>query len=308
MPGKMNSTSGKMSLTAVLAAFSSANLAAAGPHRVALHAQGLGDARAELVGLDQHAGQAAEVGHAGARAQFVQHFAARPAHLQLEVGQRELLGDDRDRSSSFPRRPCAWPGRGPGRPRRRRPSGPGRRAGRGRSPACGCWPMKPDDQVGQVEADAGHADGVRSATFCVDAAHRAGSCRRRATSPTSRPANFSPRKMLPAASLRKPALASLALSLLDVPLRSWAAAAWPRRAWPFRAPWSSRRLFRGARRLRGRGACAGSSARRAVPRRAACRRRSDPAPTRPARRTRRTRPSGIRLSKIDQSWRRKHHG
>ena len=77
MPGKMNSTSGKMSLTAVLAAFSSANLPAAGPHRVALHAQGLGDAGAELVGLDQHGGQAPEVGHAGPHPQFVQGLGPR---------------------------------------------------------------------------------------------------------------------------------------------------------------------------------------------------------------------------------------
>ena len=76
MPGKMNITSGKISLTAVLAAFSSASCRRRSAHRIALHAQGLGDAGAELVGLDQHRRQAPQVVDAGPRAQFVQHFGA----------------------------------------------------------------------------------------------------------------------------------------------------------------------------------------------------------------------------------------
>ena len=73
MPGKMKITSGKISLTAVLAAFSSASWRRRSAHRVALHAQGLGDAGAELVGLNQDRGQAAEIVDAGAAPQLVQH-------------------------------------------------------------------------------------------------------------------------------------------------------------------------------------------------------------------------------------------
>ena len=94
MPGKMNSTSGKMSLHGGLGGLFFGQLTAADAHRVALRAECLGDAGAEPVGLDQHGRQGAQVGHAGPRAQFVEHFGAGAAHLQLEIGQGELLGQD----------------------------------------------------------------------------------------------------------------------------------------------------------------------------------------------------------------------
>ena len=91
--GKMNSTSGKISCTAVLAAFSSASCR----RRVRIESDWTRRAwamlRAEAVGLDQDRRQAAHVVDAGADAQVVQHFAPRPAHLQLEVGQRQFLAD-----------------------------------------------------------------------------------------------------------------------------------------------------------------------------------------------------------------------
>ena len=153
MPGKMNSTSGKISCTAVLAAFSSANLPAAGPHRVRLHAQGLGDARAEPVGLDQDGRQAADVVDAGADAQVVQHLAPRPAHLQLEVGQREFLAQHLGVLLHLVGHLAAWPRRGPGRSPRTPPSGPARRAASGRSPAAASTRNVPEHDVRQVEAD-----------------------------------------------------------------------------------------------------------------------------------------------------------
>ena len=63
-----------------------------GAQRVALRSQRLRHAGAEFVGLDEHGRQRAEIGNAGARAEFVQHFDARPAHLQLEIADREFFG------------------------------------------------------------------------------------------------------------------------------------------------------------------------------------------------------------------------
>ena len=59
-----------------------------------MHAQGLGNARAKTVRLDQDGRQTADIVHAGAHTQVVQHLTPRPAHLQLEIGQRQLLRDD----------------------------------------------------------------------------------------------------------------------------------------------------------------------------------------------------------------------
>ena len=74
MPGKMNSTSGKISFTAVFAAFSSANCRRPGTHRVALYSQGLSHTRAEFIGLNQNGCQAAHVVHAGPLSEILQHF------------------------------------------------------------------------------------------------------------------------------------------------------------------------------------------------------------------------------------------
>ena len=77
MPGKMKITSGKISLTAVFAAFFFGNLAAAGAHRIALDTESLRNARPELVGLDQDRGQCPQVIDPGTHAELVEHFVAR---------------------------------------------------------------------------------------------------------------------------------------------------------------------------------------------------------------------------------------
>src|SRR5262245_34901012 len=63
------------------------------PHRVGLHTQGLGDTRTEAVRLDQDGRQRADIIDAGADAEVVENFATGPAHLQLEVRQRQLFAN-----------------------------------------------------------------------------------------------------------------------------------------------------------------------------------------------------------------------
>ena len=111
-------------------------LPAAGAHRIALHAQRLGDARAELVGLNQNRRQAAQIVDAGARC---------PARATLRcAGGPSAIGNCTARiprppcgsSSSSPRSPCASPGRAPTRPRRKRPADRARRASREKCCPC----------------------------------------------------------------------------------------------------------------------------------------------------------------------------
>src|SRR5262249_61347556 len=63
------------------------------PHRIRLNAHRLSDGRTEAIRLDQDGRQTANVVNTGADAEVVQHLAAGPAHLQLEVGQAQLLAD-----------------------------------------------------------------------------------------------------------------------------------------------------------------------------------------------------------------------
>src|SRR5438105_1046768 len=55
------------------------------PHGIGLHAEGLGDTGAETVGLNQDGRQAADVVHAGADPQVVEHLAAWAADLHLQI-------------------------------------------------------------------------------------------------------------------------------------------------------------------------------------------------------------------------------
>ena len=101
MPGKMNSTSGENELHGGFRGLFLGHLTTPRAHGIALRAKCLGDARTEPVGLDQHGGQRPQVGHAGSGAQFVQDLDARPSHLQLEIGDGELFGQDAVRTSHF---------------------------------------------------------------------------------------------------------------------------------------------------------------------------------------------------------------
>ena len=137
MPGKMNNTSGKISLTAVLAAFSSAIW------RRRVRMESLCTRRAwailepNLSAWIRMEASERQVVDAAALPQFLQHLAAAASHLQLQVAEPEFFGDDRDTTCAFLPPHGAWPGRGPDRLRRTRPAGPGRRAVRGRSVLCG---------------------------------------------------------------------------------------------------------------------------------------------------------------------------
>jgi len=93
MPGKIKSTSGKISCTAVLAAFPRP-IGAAGCASSRSASAAPGHARSEAVGLNEDRRQGPQIGHAGPRAQFVEHFNSRAAHLQLEVGDHKLLGQN----------------------------------------------------------------------------------------------------------------------------------------------------------------------------------------------------------------------
>ena len=68
-------------------------LAALGPQRLRVDPQRLRDAGAELVGLDQHRDERAEVVDAGAVGEIAQRLGARLAGAQLEVDQPQLVGE-----------------------------------------------------------------------------------------------------------------------------------------------------------------------------------------------------------------------
>ena len=72
-------------------------LAALGPQRLGVHAQRLRDARAELVGLNQHRDERAEVVDAGAIGEVAQRLGAGLAGAQLEVDEPQLVGEIRIR-------------------------------------------------------------------------------------------------------------------------------------------------------------------------------------------------------------------
>ena len=50
---------------------------------------------AELLGLDDHRGQRPHVLDSGPDPQVAEHVLAGPAHLELEIGDRELLAEHR---------------------------------------------------------------------------------------------------------------------------------------------------------------------------------------------------------------------
>ena len=189
MPGKMKSTSGKSSLTAVLAAFSSAIW------RRRMRIDSLCTRRAwamlepNLSAWIEHGGQGPQVGHAGPHRPG--RAGPRPACGPSASGSssRRTRPPAPGRRSSFPRSPCASPGPGPGRPRRTRPSCPARRAGPGRSPAAGAAPGTQDD-VRQPEAERGHARHPDQRVLAEALAHS------NAPPPTKKPAisrtNFRP--------------------------------------------------------------------------------------------------------------------
>ena len=95
-----------MIFTAVLAARSSANCRRLEPHRVRLDAKRRADARTELFGLDHDGGERPHVIDPGADAQVAEHLLAGAAHLDLEVGDGELLAEDRARVGQLRRHPA----------------------------------------------------------------------------------------------------------------------------------------------------------------------------------------------------------
>ena len=96
MPGKDEQDQGEKEFDGGFGGLFLGQLPPSRPHRVALDAQGMGDAGAELVGLDEDGGQGAEVGDAGPYPQFVEGLRPRTPHLQMEVRQRQLFGQDAD--------------------------------------------------------------------------------------------------------------------------------------------------------------------------------------------------------------------
>ena len=90
MAGKMHSTSGNTIFTPVFAAASSARCRRLVLQRVGEHAKRVGDARAELVGLDQHGDERVQIVDAGAIRQIAQRVRSAGAGEQLEAHEPKL--------------------------------------------------------------------------------------------------------------------------------------------------------------------------------------------------------------------------
>ena len=82
---------GNTSFTPTLAARLLRFLAAAHAHEVGVGAQGIGDAGAEAVGLNQHGHQFSQLRLAGALGQAAQRFRAPLAGANLQIDQLELI-------------------------------------------------------------------------------------------------------------------------------------------------------------------------------------------------------------------------
>ena len=108
--GKMQKTSGNTILTPVFAAASSARWRRLVRSVSEYDAQRLRHAGAELVGLDQHRDERAEVVDAGAVGEIAQRLGARLAGAQLEVDQPQLVGQLGIRERQLACRPAcsAW--------------------------------------------------------------------------------------------------------------------------------------------------------------------------------------------------------
>jgi Zn-dependent protease len=69
------------------------NLPTTSAHRIALHAECLGDARAELVGLNEDGGEGSQVVDTTTGAKFLQSMGAATADLHLQVTEAEFFGN-----------------------------------------------------------------------------------------------------------------------------------------------------------------------------------------------------------------------
>ena len=116
--GKMQSTSGNTILTPVFAAASSARCRRLVRSVSEYDAQRLRDAGAELVGLDQHRHERAQVVDAGAVGEVAQRFGARLAGAQFEVDEAQLVGELRIGEGELGADALAAPGRARALPRR----------------------------------------------------------------------------------------------------------------------------------------------------------------------------------------------
>ena len=89
MATKMN-TVGNSILSGALFGLLLGALEPAQPHAVRVHAQRVGQAGAEALGLDQHRDQRAHLGDAGALGERAQRIGGALARARLEVGELEL--------------------------------------------------------------------------------------------------------------------------------------------------------------------------------------------------------------------------
>ena len=138
MLGKMNSTSGKISFTVVLAATSSACCRRFWRRRIGKHAQRLHQGRAEAIGLRQHVNETFDRLQPGAVGHTLPGLDPRLAGPLLEVDLDELLRHLRLAQRQLLSGRAAAPDRCPARHRHRPPSGPGHRADPGEYARAGC--------------------------------------------------------------------------------------------------------------------------------------------------------------------------